>query len=89
MNGGHILCDGRPVPFRPGESVASALIGFGIRDLGGGHTGLRRAVFCGIGQCQGCLVLYAGRWVESCLLPCADGLVIELGYADRTGGANG
>ena len=86
MNGGHILCDGRPVPFRHGESVASALISAGIHDLGAGHTGLRRAVFCGIGQCQGCLVRHEGRWVEACLLTCLDGLEVALDVTDRTEG---
>lgn len=88
MTGGHIHVDGRAVPFRAGESVASALIRAGWRDLGPGATGLPRAVFCGIGQCQGCLVRQAGRWVESCLLPCVDGLEIDLGQAGGPGAAD-
>lgn len=65
------------IAFRPGETIASALARAGLRDLGGSATGGRHAVFCGIGQCQNCLVLIDGRAAESCLTPCATGLVVQ------------
>lgn len=71
------------VPFRAGESLASALARAGIRALGPRPTGGAQAVFCGIGQCQGCLVLVNGRPVEACLTPCRDGLQVRpLGEQD-------
>lgn len=65
---GVILWQGRPVPFRDDERVASALMRAGISDLG---------VFCGIGQCQGCLVRVDGRLTEACLARCRDGLQVQ------------
>lgn len=72
---GHVFWNGRPVPFKAGESLASALTRAGITDLGHAATGQTRAVFCGIGQCQGCMVRIGGRLAEACLLRCEDGLV--------------
>lgn len=69
-----ILWQGRPIPFQPGESLASALIRAGVLILGQAPTGQPRAVFCGIGQCQGCLVRVGGRLVEACLTPCRTGM---------------
>jgi len=71
---GAILWNGAPVAFRAGESVASALARAGIRAFGGLPTGQQATVFCGIGQCQGCLVSLEGRLVEACLTLCRDGL---------------
>jgi aerobic-type carbon monoxide dehydrogenase small subunit (CoxS/CutS family) len=64
---GTIFWQGRPVPFTAGESVASALGRAGIRGFG---------LFCGIGQCQGCLVEIDGRTAEACLSRCHDGAAI-------------
>lgn len=77
MTAAHILWQGRAVPFHPGESVASALMRAGIRDLTGAPGGTARAVFCGIGQCQSCLVRIDGRVTEACLAPCRDGLDVQ------------
>ena len=71
---GTIFWAGRPVPFRPGETVASALLRAGIAVFGRAATGQPRAVFCGIGLCQGCLIRAEGRLTEACLLPARDGL---------------
>lgn len=65
---GTILWQGTPVPFLSGESVASALNRAGIRQFG---------LFCGIGQCQGCLVTIKGRTFEACLTRCQDGVEID------------
>lgn len=73
---GHILWCGTSVAFQPGESVASALMRAGVQALGAAPTGQVRAVFCGIGQCQGCLIRVDGRLTEACLLPCRDGMTI-------------
>jgi len=73
---GHILWQGRTVPFRPGEPLASALLRAGVTVLGAGPAGQPRAVFCGIGQCQGCLVRVEGRLREACLTPCREGLLV-------------
>lgn len=74
---GHILWQGRAVPFRTGESLGLALARAGVRALGPRPTGGEHALFCGIGQCQGCLVAVEGRVAEACLTPCRDGLRVE------------
>lgn len=74
---------GKPIRFREGESVASALDRAGVRTFGTTGTGQERAIFCGIGQCQGCLVRHEGRLTEACLLQARDGMQIgETGQAD-------
>ncbi|WP_353475960.1 FAD-dependent oxidoreductase (plasmid) [Salipiger sp. H15] len=69
MSGDIFYWRGQPLPFAPGESVAHALGRAGIAEFGPGPTGTARAVFCGIGQCQMCLVEVAGRSAEACLTP--------------------
>lgn len=71
---GAILWNGSRIAFRAGESVASALARADIHAYGTLPTGQQATVFCGIGQCQGCLVSLDGRLVEACLTPCRDGL---------------
>lgn len=82
----YIVWQGRKVPFREGDTVAAALMQAGIVDLGAGTRGdgHRRSVFCGIGQCQGCLVRIDGRVTEACLLPCVTGMALapETGAQD-------
>jgi D-hydroxyproline dehydrogenase subunit gamma len=67
---------GRSIPFHPGETVAFALARAGVVHLGMAATGQVRAVFCGIGQCQGCLVRADGRVTEACLLPAREDMVV-------------
>lgn len=67
----------RAIPFHNGESVASALQRAGIHQFGRAPTGQTLGVFCGIGQCQGCLICADGRVSEACLLPCRDGLILQ------------
>jgi hypothetical protein len=75
---GTILWNAEPVPFRPGETVAQALTRAGVRRFGSSRPGSPHAVFCGIGQCQNCLVVVAGRGArEACILPCSDGLELS------------
>lgn len=76
MSAERIFWGARPLPFLPGESVASALNRAGIGAFGTGSTGLSRAVFCGIGQCQNCLVNIDGALREACLTLCRAGMVV-------------
>lgn len=72
---GTIFWNGDPVHFRPGETLAQALNRAGVASFGRREPGADRAVFCGIGQCQGCLVHVTSRGLrEACLEPCHDGL---------------
>jgi len=75
--GGIIHWQDRKVTFLAGESVASALARAGIDRLGLSGSGLTRGVFCGIGQCQNCLVMIDGRPAEACLVPCSDGMRLQ------------
>lgn len=92
-----ILWQGTPVPFREGETVATALLRAGVASFGPAPAGQLRAVFCGIGQCQGCLVQIGGRLTEACLTPCRGGLEVApemvparlSGATSETGGAHG
>jgi hypothetical protein len=74
---GHILWQGSPVPFRPGETIGSALLRAGVVAFGRAATGQPRALFCGIGQCQGCLIRVDDLPREACLTPCRDGLAVQ------------
>jgi len=75
---GAIHWKGTFVPFTPGETVAQALARSGVRAFGASATGQTHSVFCGIGQCQNCLIQVAGRGArEACLLPCEDGLILQ------------
>lgn len=76
--------NGTPVPFRDGESVANALLQAGIMQFGAAITGQPRAVFCGIGLCQGCLIRVDGHLTEACLLAARDGLHLS----PETGGSD-
>jgi len=68
----------REIPYQDGDTAALALARAGVHDLGTGPSGLRHGLFCGIGQCQGCLVLDAVLGVtEACLLPCRPGLRLQ------------
>ncbi|SMG55585.1 2Fe-2S iron-sulfur cluster-binding protein [Paraburkholderia susongensis] len=61
---------GTIVEFFDGETVASALARYSIRNLGRSASGEMGRYFCGIGQCQGCVVsINGGAPVESCLTP--------------------
>ena len=61
--------DGKPIPFRPGQSVGAALTGAGIRSWRSTRrTGRPRGLFCGIGVCFDCLVVVDARPnVRACL----------------------
>lgn len=68
--------DGRPIPYRPGQTVAGALIAAGVRAWRTTrHEARPRGVFCGIGVCFDCLVVVGGHPNErACLVLVEDGL---------------
>lgn len=70
--------DDRPVPFRPGQTVAAALLADGVRSWRTTRVaGRPRGVFCGIGVCFDCLVSVNGLLNErACLRPAAAGDVV-------------
>jgi predicted molibdopterin-dependent oxidoreductase YjgC len=74
-----ITVDGREVTAREGETVAAVLLANGIRTFR--HTAKRgepRGIFCGIGQCNDCVVVVNGRPnVRSCVTPLEEGMAVE------------
>ena len=71
--------DGRPVPFRPGQTVGAALVADGrLSWRSTRRQGAPRGIFCGIGVCFDCLVTVDGRPNErACLVPAVDGLRVS------------
>jgi predicted molibdopterin-dependent oxidoreductase YjgC len=71
-----IRVDGRIVEARAGDSVAAALLAAGIVRT--------RAPYCAMGACFGCLVAIDGVGNRrACMVPAADGMVIETHGARR------
>ena len=78
MSGPSIIWNGKRIGFVPGDTIAIALSRAGISFFGTRPAAQPAAVFCGIGQCQNCLVtLPAKGVVEACLVPCQDGLDVR------------
>lgn len=71
--------DGRPVPFRPGQTLGAALVADGrLSWRSTRRQGAPRGIFCGIGVCFDCLVTVDGRPNErACLVPAVDGLRVS------------
>ncbi|QEE43487.1 (2Fe-2S)-binding protein (plasmid) [Rhizobium sp. WL3] len=74
---GTFMWRGEAVPFREGQSIASALAGLGIHGFGVDPAGGQTRYFCGIGACQCCLVRIDGRVREACLEPAAAGMTVS------------
>jgi predicted molibdopterin-dependent oxidoreductase YjgC len=73
-----ILWNGRLLPFVEGETVAQALQRAGVTVFGVADHGQTLTPFCGIGQCQSCLVeIVGGPVAEACLTPCRDGMELR------------
>ena len=54
--------DGRAVPFMAGQSIAAALVAYGVLSWRTTrHDAKPRGLFCGIGICFDCLVVVDGR----------------------------
>ncbi|MCW2307714.1 (2Fe-2S)-binding protein [Rhodobium gokarnense] len=77
--GGQFFFEGRPVPFREGDSVASALMAAGIATFRATPvTGAARAPYCLMGVCYDCLVRIDGADNQrACMTPCGEGLRVE------------
>jgi predicted molibdopterin-dependent oxidoreductase YjgC len=71
--------DGRPVAFRPGQSVGAALTAAGVRSWRSTRVdGRPRGLFCGIGVCFDCLLVVDGRPNErACIVPADAGMRVE------------
>lgn len=73
--------NGLAVPFRPGETLAAALLRAGAdrapRPDGQPEDRPAFAYFCGIGMCQSCLVICDGRAVEACITLATAGAVVR------------
>jgi NADH dehydrogenase/NADH:ubiquinone oxidoreductase subunit G len=70
------LLDDQPMEAYPGETVAAALLGAGIRILRRtDKAGAPRGMFCGMGLCFDCLVTVDGRpHLRACLTPVTPGM---------------
>jgi predicted molibdopterin-dependent oxidoreductase YjgC len=68
--------DGRPIPFRSGQTLASALWASGERVWRVTARGrLPRGYYCGAGFCYECLVVVDGRGnTRACQTPARSGL---------------
>lgn len=54
------IFDGETIAFRPGETLAAAIVR-------AGQGTARLSYFCGIGACQSCTLWCEGRRVEACI----------------------
>lgn len=85
-----ISFDGAPIEFRPGQSVAAALVAGGIRSWRSTRiAGRPRGIFCGIGVCFDCLVVIDGVPNQrACRVPAVDGMAVTTqegtGHGDLT-----
>jgi predicted molibdopterin-dependent oxidoreductase YjgC len=64
---------GKPVPARPGDSVAAALLAAGIVATGDKPRG----PYCMMGACFACVVSVGGRTERACMTEVHDGMSIE------------
>ena len=71
--------DGRPIPARPGDSAAAALIAAGIvATRVSSVSGAPRGAFCMMGACFDCIATVDGLGgVQLCMTPARDGMRIE------------
>lgn len=61
------------IPFKTNDTVATAALRAGIHSFGLSQSGGQLGVFCGIGQCQACLIVnHQGQVIEACLTPCVE-----------------
>jgi sarcosine oxidase subunit alpha len=71
--------NGQTIPAHPGDTIASALLAAGVRELGTSTKYLRpRGVLCAAGFCGQC-VLQAGDdpMARACHTPVSEGLIVE------------
>jgi predicted molibdopterin-dependent oxidoreductase YjgC len=74
-----IYYDGRPVEAIKGEPIAAALLAAGIRKFRKTvKTGESRGVYCGIGQCNDCIMEVNGvPNVRTCVTLVEEGMIIK------------
>ncbi len=79
-SGGDVFnVDGARVPYRPGESVAVALLRAGILTLRRSPAASTpRGAFCFMGVCQECVAMIDGELRETCLTPADGALTVVL-----------
>ena len=86
-----INIDGRQYAAIEGEPIASAMMANGIHThRKTNKTGEIRGVFCGIGQCNDCVMIVNGvPNIRTCVTPVRDGMCIETqnGFGDWSGNA--
>ncbi|MBN9437371.1 (2Fe-2S)-binding protein [Bosea sp. (in: a-proteobacteria)] len=78
-NGLTLTFEGRAICFRPGDSLAAALLAAGIGALRQSPVDASpRAPYCMMGVCFECLVEIDGRQnQQACLTPAQDGMVVR------------
>jgi D-hydroxyproline dehydrogenase subunit gamma len=74
-----IRVDGRPVPAREGDSIASALLAADIRVTRETPvSGAPRGPWCMMGACFDCVAIVEGqRGVRTCMTPAREGLRVD------------
>ncbi|HET7550874.1 MAG TPA: (2Fe-2S)-binding protein [Gemmatimonadaceae bacterium] len=83
-----IVVDGERVRVSEGMTLASALMDAGVIAFRVSVSGAPRAPICGMGSCFECRVTVNGRQHQrSCLIPCAEGMVVETGSGAGRGDA--
>ncbi len=80
-----LIFEGSPIPFRRGDSVASALLAAGISSLRESPADATpRAPYCMMGACFECLVEIDGRQnQQSCLTRAVPGMVVRRQHGAR------
>jgi predicted molibdopterin-dependent oxidoreductase YjgC len=72
-------CDGKALTARRGDMIAAALLANGIsafRKTGRFHQ--PRGIFCGIGQCNDCVMIVDGvPNVRTCVTPVREGMAVR------------
>lgn len=78
--------EAQAIPFRPGDSIAAALLAAGIGDLRDGAVdGKPRAPFCMMGVCFECLVEVDGKQNrQACLTRAQSGMTVRRQRGART-----
>jgi sarcosine oxidase subunit alpha len=75
-----IVVNGKQAGAFAGESVATALLGLGLRTFRHMEDGTPRGLYCGMGVCFDCLVTVDGvENVRACMTPVTEGMVIDTG----------
>ncbi len=78
----HLVFEGKPVPARPGDTVAAALSAAGHAAFRCTTAGAPRGLWCGMGACFDCIVTIDGRPSQrACMTAAADGMSIGPGPA--------